>query len=196
MPIPDPVRILPKVTGKMQVLQALARRTVVKNNTQRVNRIISSWEICREHDLGISPKDFPIFKRLVVEEMKRNGVSPSLVHQSDSESEAVFSSESEDENVKVQRSGKKDVVMEDRFPEELEFPSQIPTPSSPTLPAAKTPVRSASTVKKVFNLKRNKMVAPESPPKSPIIVSNKTVKFGKLPKNPKDCSPKLLGKID
>ena len=78
--------------------------------------------------------------------------------------------------------------------EELEFPSQIPTPSSPKLPTPKTPTKSASAGKKVFNLKRSKMVAPESPPKSPIIVSNKTVKFGKLPKTSKGSSLTVQGK--
>lgn len=194
MPTPDPAKILPKVTAKMQILQALARRTVVKSHPRRVNRMISSWEICREQDLGITQKDYPVFKRLVLEELRRNNPYPPIVHQSDSDSDAVFSSEPEDEPVKIPTPSKNDDDMEDRVVEELEFPSQIPTPSSPKLPTPKTPTKSASAGKKVLNLKRSKMVAPESPPKSPIIVSNKMVKFGKLPKTSKRASPTIQGR--
>ena len=120
----------------MQVLQALARRTVVKMNPRRVNKMISSWEICREQNLGITQKDFPIFQRLVTEEMKQNptlaiGSSIRLVQQSDSEPDEVFSSDS-DEEAKPSGALRKKQTPDEFPPQEFPspgFPSQIPSPS-------------------------------------------------------------------
>ena len=140
------------------------------------------------------------------EELKRNNTLPPLAHQSDSDSDAVFSSDPEDEPMKVQQPeptvqpepvaiDDDRVDDDDRVIEELEFPSQIPTSSSSKLTPAKSPTKSPTpaTTAVTPKLKRSKLVAPESPPKSPIFVSNKTVRFGKLPKIPKRSFSSLQG---
>ena len=68
----DPIGVLPKVSDKMRVLMSIGRRLVATNNPKTVWNIIQDWTILEQQSLGIAKKDFPVFHRVVKEELKKN----------------------------------------------------------------------------------------------------------------------------
>ena len=170
----DPVGVVPVVSAKMRTLTHIAHKLVDENNPKLAWTVTRSWEALDKESLGVAKKDFPVFQRLVTEELKRR--CPTLeVFQADKDSNVDTDEALED--TPNPKNSDEDLFQNaiSQIARDSDDSDQEPGPSKLEIPEV-----SASRIKsKTVTPKRSKLITPESPPKSPVIVSKKSVKFGK-----------------
>ena len=170
----DPVGVVPVVSAKMRALTHIAHKLVEENNPKRVWNMARTWEALDKESLGVAKKDFPVFQRLVNEELKRRCPNLEGLHtdkDSDADSEDLLEDtpNAKNSDVDLFQTTIAQIARDSDDSEQEPGPSQLEIPE----------VSVSRTKSKTVTPKRSKLVTPESPPKSPIIVAKKSVKFGK-----------------
>ena len=151
--ITDPVGVVDKVNDKMQALLSVAKKFVASRTPTQIEQDVEDWDTLVKLQLHVSEKEFPVFRRLVLEEAKR---AKSAMNTEDIPLAADSDAESEPEPP----------VEESLFPDDLEM-------NQPSTSKVNTP--KLSTDKVTTTPKRLKTLKSESPPKK------SRVQFGTAP---------------